>query len=236
MRLMSSPLSFRKARVRGSIARGSTPALEKMNLGWPSDCAIASAIWLRQALCSPDEEDAEGLGPGVLGVLARAHVERLHAHVAGLVGHPLEAPPDVDERLQHLGLDRLLAERLEEVGVELAEERVHGRLHQDDALRQRRGPGARRPRSRRGASGSRGRPSRRSARGCGSGGGQAAQAQELAGDALRVVAHALELEVDLDRAVGEAEVARRRAAAGRGTRGRAGRSPSPSRRCTGRAG
>jgi len=36
--------------------------------------------------------------------------------------------------------------------------------------------------------------------------GQAAQAQDVPGDALGVVAHPLELEVDLDRAVGEAEV------------------------------
>ena len=52
MRLMSSPFSRMKASVLGSIARGSSPALEKMNLGCPSDCAIASAIWLRQELCS----------------------------------------------------------------------------------------------------------------------------------------------------------------------------------------
>ena len=66
MRLMSSPFSFMKARVRGSIARGSSPALEKMNLGWPSDCAIASAIWLRQALCSPTKRMRKVSAPGCL--------------------------------------------------------------------------------------------------------------------------------------------------------------------------
>ncbi len=195
---------MRKSRVRGSIASGSTPALEKMNLGWPSDCAIAFRHLAAAGVVLAHEEDAKGIGPGVLGVLARAHVERLHAHVAGLVGHPLEAPPDVDERLQHLGLDQLLLERLEEVAVELAEERVHGGLHQDDALRQRGvlpHEGVDRVVEHRDrevghlhdpVTDGRGR-------------GKAAQPQELAGDALRVVAHALELEVDLDRAVGEAE-------------------------------
>ena len=63
---MSKPFSRMNASVFGSIARGSMPALEKMNLVCPSDCAMASAIWLRQALCSPTNSTRKVSAPGCL--------------------------------------------------------------------------------------------------------------------------------------------------------------------------
>ena len=103
------------------------------------------------------------------------------------------------------GWTSLLLERLEEVAVELAEERVHGGLHQDDALRQG-GVLAHEGVDRVVEHRDREVGHLHDPLADGGGRGKAAQAQELAGDALGVVAHALELEVDLDRAVREAEV------------------------------
>jgi hypothetical protein len=153
-----------------------------------------------------DEQHAERLGARVLRVLARAHVDRLHAHVARLVGDALEAPADRDDRLRHLRQDRPAAQRLDNLVVELAQERVDRRLRQDHAARDRRVLAHERldrvvqhrdrevrhldePLAQR-----RGRAL------------EARQAQDLARDALGVVADALELEVDLDRAVREPQV------------------------------
>ena len=223
-------------RPRRRSARGSSRRWRRRTCGWLSDCAIASAIWLRQALCSSTNRMRKVSAPGVLGVLAGAHVERLHADVARLVRDALEAAADRDQRLERLRLELLVPERVDDLGVELAEQRVHRRLDRDDVLRERRilpderldGVVEHRDRQ----VGHLDDPLEEAV-------GwprHAAQPQELAGDALGVVADALQLQVDLDRAVGEPQVARPRAAAGPGTRGRAGRSPSPSRRCTGRAG
>ena len=72
-----SPSRCMKATVRGSIALGSRPALAKTNFGWVSELRDRLGHLAAAGVVLVDEQDAERLGAGVLGVLAGAHVERL---------------------------------------------------------------------------------------------------------------------------------------------------------------
>ena len=138
-RPMSKPFSRMKASVRGSIARGSRPALAKMNFGCPSELRDRLGHLAAAGVVLADEQHAEGLGARVLRVLARAHVERLHAHVARLVGDALEAPADRDERL---GASRAGSSGSRSASttsaLSLREQGVDRRLRQDHAARERR--------------------------------------------------------------------------------------------------
>jgi len=153
-----------------------------------------------------DKEHAKRLGTRVLGVFARAHVEHFGADVPGLVGNAFETAHHHGQRIQRIERHLVFAKQMDEVLDQFALSQVdavlqlnrlarqlgvllHERL---DRVVQHRGRMS-------------GELDELLAR---ESGGHLAQFQQPPRDALGVVPDALELEVDANRAVGEAQRAR----------------------------
>ncbi len=185
------------------MGRASSPALAKTNLGWPEGVADRLGHLAAAGVVLVDEQQPVDVAARVLVVFAGAHVEHLLADALGLIPHPLEAVDDGHQGGQRLQGNPPLLLHADEVGVELVPLAIdqllglHGPPGQGGVLGEEGLDGGMQHRD--------GPPGQLAVAFGGQGELERAEDDHLAGDALGVVTDPLELGVDLDGGVGEAQ-------------------------------